>query len=175
MAAETDFSDYAFISIGANLPSTAGDPAETIKFAYDSLAKLSMAPVLQSSLYLSTPVDSPPGTPDFLNAMAALVPATGETPVSLLDKLQAIEAEAGRKRNGIRNEARSLDLDLVLFRQEKLADARLQVPHPRALARKFVMQPLVEIVGRAFIFPGQHQTAGEILDNIRDQEINRLG
>lgn len=174
MVEATNFSEYAFIAIGSNLPSTVGNPLQTIFFAMDKLDEIGISPLLKSSVYSTSPVDSPPGTPDFLNAVVGLVPAADESPFTLLHKLQAIEKEAGRKRSNTKNEARTLDLDLILFRQEMLADPRLVVPHPRALSRRFVMQPLVEIVGRDFIFPGTDGSVGKFLDNIQEQSINKV-
>jgi 2-amino-4-hydroxy-6-hydroxymethyldihydropteridine diphosphokinase len=174
MAKATNFSEYAFIAIGSNLPSTVGNPLQTISFAMDKLAEIGISPLLKSSIYSTSPVDSPPGTPDFLNAVVGLVPAADESPFSLLHKLQAIEQAAGRQRSSTKNEARTLDLDLILFRQEIIADPRLVIPHPRALSRRFVMQPLVEIVGRDFVFPGTDKPIGKFLDRIHEQRIKKV-
>lgn len=174
MVKATNFSEYAFIAIGSNLPSTVGNPLQTIFFAMDKLGEIGISPLLKSSVYSTSPVDSPSGTPDFLNAVVGLVPAADESPVSLLHKLQAIEKAAGRQRSNTKNEARTLDLDLILFRQEIITDPRLVVPHPRALSRRFVMQPLVEIVGRDFIFPGTDRPAGKFLDSIQEQSIKKV-
>lgn len=171
MAEAPPFSDYAFVSIGSNLPSGAGDPGDTVAFAFGSLAKLTESSLLKSSVYSTSPVDSPPGTPDFLNAMAAFVPRENETASSLLHKLQGIENAAGRIRRGIRNEARTLDLDLILFRDEMVESEELVVPHPRACERKFVLEPLKEIVGGGFVFPGRGETVEKLLSGIGDQQL----
>ncbi len=169
------FSDYSFISIGANLPSAVGSPEDTIAFAFESLARLSAFPILKSSLYASSPVDSPEGTPDFLNTMAGIIPHKTETPLSLLHKLQEIEKAAGRTRSGIKNEARTLDLDLILFKEEVINISELILPHPRASQRRFVLEPLVDITGAGFRLTVSGETLGQLVSSISgDQKIRRL-
>src|ERR1051326_8752523 len=107
----------AFIALGSNL----GDPQRNIERAFDALQKLSDAPLLRSSLWRSAPADCPPRSPDFVNAVAGLVPRPDETPESLLAKLQALEKEFGRMPKKVLNEARPLDLDLVAFGDETRA------------------------------------------------------
>jgi 2-amino-4-hydroxy-6-hydroxymethyldihydropteridine diphosphokinase len=174
MVEAINFSEYAFVSIGSNLPSSVGDSLQTIIFAMKKLEKLASSPLLKSSIYSTSPVNSPPGTPDFLNALVGLLPGAHESPQTLLQKLQAIEKQAGRNRSGIKNEARTLDLDLILYKKEMVSDPDLILPHPRFRDRKFVMQPLVEIVGREFKFPESEGTAGGILDSIQDQKSEKL-
>ncbi len=175
MTEPANFSSYSFISIGANLPSAAGSPQQTIAFAFDKIAELSDFPLLKSSLYASSPVDSPQGTPDFLNAMAGIIPNETETPLSLLYKLQGIENAAGRKRSGIKNEARTLDLDLILFKEEVCYTPELILPHPRAHERGFVLQPLMEITAQGFHLPGYDADLHQLLIAISDdQAIRRL-
>ena len=167
------FDDYAFISLGSNLPSGKGDSLHTLQFAMLELVKLSDMPVRTSSIYSSAPVDSPPGTPDFLNAVVGLVPGNAETALSLLQKLQVIENAAGRKRSGTRNEARTLDLDLITFRNDTRETPELVLPHPRAHERRFVLEPLMEITGSNFKLPGNTKSIGDLLQNIPSQQAAR--
>jgi 2-amino-4-hydroxy-6-hydroxymethyldihydropteridine diphosphokinase len=169
-ASNRAFSSYAFISIGANLPSANGSPADTIALAFDCIARLPSSGFLKSSLYSSTPVDSPAGTPDFLNAVAGIIPDDTETPLSLLHKLQAIENEAGRTRSGLKNEARILDLDLIVFGAVVCDTPELIVPHPRAQERRFVLEPLKEIAGEDFVLPGLSESLQGLLLAIGDQQ-----
>lgn len=108
------------------------------------------------------PVDCPPGSPDFINAVAALVPKQDETPESLLSKLQSLEKEFGRAPKKILNEPRPLDLDLIAFGNETRATSALVLPHPRAHQRRFVLQPLAEIAPD-LILPGQTKSVVELL------------
>src|SRR5207249_1638076 len=69
-----------FVAIGSNL----GNPQQTVRAALDRLQELSSAPLVCSSLWKTAPVDCPPGSASFVNAVAGLVPAATETPESLL-------------------------------------------------------------------------------------------
>lgn len=159
----------ALISIGANI----GNPVDTVLRAIDRLADLTAEPILCSSLWRTAPVDCPPGTPPFVNAAVAIVPLPGETPESLLEKLLAIENDFGRTRPG-HNAPRTLDLDLIAFGAETRQSADLTLPHPRAHTRRFVLQPLAEIVPD-FVIPGRNATIAKLLADLPEGDrIERL-
>ena len=122
-------------------------------------------PILKSSLWQTTPVDCPPGSPMFANAVVGLVSRAEETPESLLPKLQSLEKEFGRRPKKVLNEPRPLDLDLIVFGEETWNTADLILPHPRAHQRKFVLQPLSE-VAPDLILPGQTKTVTELLAEV---------
>src|SRR6266536_3472975 len=88
-----DLQKLAFIALGSNL----GDAKQNVLRAVERLQQLSDLPLLRSSLWQSTPVDCPPGSPLFVNAVAGLLPRAGETPETLLDKLQWLEHLFGRQ------------------------------------------------------------------------------
>ena len=146
-----DWTEYAVVALGSNL----GDSARTIRDASEKLKALSLDPLLVSSLWQTTPVDCPPDSPLFVNAVVALKPLPGETPESLLAKLQALEKEFGRGPKKVLNEARPLDLDLITFRDEERHTPFLQLPHPRAYLRRFVLQPLAEVLPDLRLAEGQ--------------------
>jgi 2-amino-4-hydroxy-6-hydroxymethyldihydropteridine diphosphokinase len=98
-----------------------------------------------------------------VNAVVGLTPRAGETPETLLTKLQALEKEFGRRPKKVLNEARPLDLDLIAFAGEVRHGDFLVLPHPRAHERRFVLQPLAEI-SPDLILPGQRRTAAELLE-----------
>src|SRR5436190_11359180 len=150
----------AFIALGSNL----ADPRQNILLAMDRLQELSEPPLLRSSLWETAPVDCPPGSPKFVNAVVGLQPRSGETPESLLAKLQALEREFGRKPRQILNEPRPLDLDLVAFGGEIRQTKELTLPHPRAARRRFVLGPLAEIAPD-FLLPGQSLTVAGLLQS----------
>src|SRR5690242_15525642 len=141
-----------FIALGSNL----GDPKASILAAMDRLQGFSDEPLVRSSLWETDPVDCPPGSPKFINAVVGLVPRSGETPETLLRKLQNLEQEFGRKPRQVLNEPRPLDLDLIAFGQEVRTSPELTLPHPRAAQRLFVLGPLAEIA-RDFVLPGQRK------------------
>lgn len=148
----------AYIALGSNL----GDSRATVLRAMDHLQELSDQPIIRSSLYETEPVDCPPGSPNFVNAVVGIVPRAGETPETLLNKLQALEREFGRQPKRVLNEARPLDLDLIAFGNEVRSTAKLILPHPRAHLRRFVLSPLAE-VAPDFVLPGQQYSATELL------------
>lgn len=128
----------AYIALGANL----GDPAGTVRSAFDALAQLPASRLQQtSSLYRTAPVGLA-DQPEFINAAAAL--DTALAPEALLDALLDIENRFGRIR-AERNGPRTLDLDLLLYGDAELDLPRLTLPHPRLHLRAFVLLPLAEI------------------------------
>ena len=165
MSLLTSSPTVAIVALGSNL----GDSRKIISQAMACLQELSGEPILKSSLWQTTPVNCPPGSPMFVNAVVALVPFEGETPESLLEKLQALEIEFGRKPKKVSNEPRPLDLDLIAFGNETRATDNLKLPHPRAHERGFVLQPLSEIAPD-FVLPGQTRSATELLRGLRSEE-----
>ncbi len=147
-----------FVALGANL----GDPAAQVRAALVELTVLAAGPVRASSLWISTPVDCPPDSPTFINAVAHFTPRPGETPETLLERLQTLETTLGRLPKQRINEARPLDLDLIAWGTERRESARLVLPHPRATERRFVLAPLAELAPD-FILPGQRDTVAELL------------
>ena len=155
----------AFIALGSNL----GDSVRIIHDAMNRLETFSTTPLLKSSLWQTTPVDCPPGSPPFVNAVIALEPHVEETPESLLAKLQALEKEFGRQPKQVLNEPRPLDLDLIAFGTQTRKTPALILPHPCAHLRRFVLQPLREIAPE-FILPGQASTVSELLAALETSE-----
>jgi len=147
------------IALGSNL----GNSRQCICDAMARLQKWSVTPLIKSSLWLSSPVNCPPNSPKFVNAVVALTPAANETPESLLEKLLELEKEFGRTANHGHNTPRPLDLDLIAFGKEVRSTSELQLPHPRAPRRRFVLQPLNEILGD-LVLPEQTKTVAELLD-----------
>ncbi|PAW80981.1 MAG: 2-amino-4-hydroxy-6-hydroxymethyldihydropteridine diphosphokinase [Pedosphaera sp. Tous-C6FEB] len=156
----------AFIALGGNL----GDARATVREAMQRLAAFSSSPLLRSSLWRSTPVDCPAGSPDFINAVVALTPLPHLTPESLLTELQALEREFGRRPKLVLNEARPLDLDLIAWGGEVRSTPALTLPHPRAHLRRFVLQPLSELAPDLML-PGQTHTVAELLAGLRTGEV----
>lgn len=169
---EGGFAAYAFIGLGANLPSAQGDPVATLQQAVVALRSLSALPILISPFYESDPKDCPPGSPRYINAVAGLLPLLGETPQGLLHKLQAIENAHGRLRSGLLNEARTLDLDLLSFADATSATAELVLPHPRAHERRFVLQPWQDLAGAGYALQGQ--SLGHWLTLNRDLPLQQV-
>jgi 2-amino-4-hydroxy-6-hydroxymethyldihydropteridine diphosphokinase len=152
----------AYVGIGANL----GDAAATVRAAARRLRPLGLRRL--SSLYRSAPVDAT--GPDFINAVAELDSALA--PLALLRELQAIEQDFGRERP-YRNAPRTLDLDLLLHGEQRVADESLMLPHPRLHQRAFVLHPLLELTPD-LVVPGLGPLA-EHRDAVAGQRVERMG
>ena len=166
MSLLTSAATRVFIALGSNL----GDSPQIILDAIVRLQTFSDERILKSSLWQTSPVDCPPGSPKFVNAVIRLIPRKDETPESLIAKLQALEKEFGRAPKTIFNEPRPLDLDLIAFGDATRHSPKLTLPHPRALLRRFVLQPLSEIAAD-WILPGQGKTVAELLAGLPAGEI----
>jgi 2-amino-4-hydroxy-6-hydroxymethyldihydropteridine diphosphokinase len=156
----------AYVGLGSNL----AEPQLQIEHAFGELGTLPRTRVLaRSSLYRSSPVGYA-AQPDFINAVAKL--DTDLDPHELLRELHSIETHHARARS-FPNAPRTLDLDLLLYGDERIAEPALVVPHPRMHQRAFVLEPLVEIAPQARI-PGRGR-AIDCAAQCREQQIERIG
>jgi 2-amino-4-hydroxy-6-hydroxymethyldihydropteridine diphosphokinase len=131
----------AYIALGSNL----GDREASIRDALTRLGE-EVRVTRVSRLYPTAAVGGPPGSPEFLNAAAAL--ETNLPPTALLELLLRTEVALGRVRD-LRWGPRTIDLDLLLYDQLILQLPQLQLPHPRLAERRFVLEPLNEIAPEA--------------------------
>lgn len=158
--------DYVVVALGSNL----GESKQILEAAIERLGSFSRTPVLRSRLWRTAPVDCPPGSPDFVNAVVAFIPLPHWTPETLLQELQTLEHQFGRTPKKVLNEARPLDLDLIAFQNQTRASNALTLPHPRASTRRFVLQPLSEILPD-LILPGQALTVAQHLEALPSSEV----
>lgn len=142
----------AYVGVGSNL----GDSAGIVREAFDRLRALGTAYV-NSDLYLTQPWGVRDQEP-FINAVAAF--DTSLPPRELLARLHAIENDYGRERAG-RWEPRTLDLDVLLYGDERIDEPGLEVPHGRLAERAFALAPLAEIAPDAVVAP-DGRTAAEL-------------
>ena len=159
--------ELAFIGIGSNQATEQETSVALLQHAFAALALLSDHPIIVSSLWESTPVDCPPDSPLFVNAVAALCPRQSD-PWQLLASLQQIELDFGRKRGNVRNAPRTLDLDILSFGKVLLQEEQLTLPHPRMHERAFVLMPLLEIAPN-YCIPGMQSSVGVLLRQIAGQ------
>ena len=124
-----------YIGLGSNL----GDSKVILTEAVHKLA--SLGDVKISKLYQSPPM-GPQDQPNYLNAVVQL--STNLAPLALLDELQRFEQESGRVRLRQWGE-RTLDLDLLIYAEEKIQHERLTVPHVGVMERDFVLIPLLDL------------------------------
>ncbi|GMA16288.1 2-amino-4-hydroxy-6-hydroxymethyldihydropteridine diphosphokinase [Deinococcus metallilatus] len=158
-------SGAAFIALGANL----GEPLATLRRAREALGTLGTLTGV-SSLYRTAPVGGPPGQPDYLNAAVRL--QTALAPAELLAALHATEARAGRVRRE-RWEARTLDLDLILYGGRVQDTPGLTLPHPRAWERAFVLAPLADL-DPELAHPVSGETVGAALNRVGLGGVTRV-
>jgi 2-amino-4-hydroxy-6-hydroxymethyldihydropteridine diphosphokinase len=131
-------STTAYIGLGANM----GDARATLRSAVGLLAQLDDTKLTGlSSLFRSAPL-GPAGQSDYLNAVARL--STSLTPHQLLGSLQMIEDRHGRVR-AERWGPRTLDLDLLLYGNDRIMTRDLVIPHPELQHRNFVLVPMLQI------------------------------
>ena len=157
----------AYVGLGSNL----NGPVRQLASAFDLLAEIPGTRLLrQSSLYRSAPFGGVE-QPDFVNAAAALL--TRLTAADLLRELQRIEQQRGRERGEVRWGPRVLDLDLLVYSDQRIDDPDLIVPHPGIAERNFVLLPLQEIAPGLSV-PGLGLVK-RIRANLEEPEISCIG
>lgn len=152
----------AVVALGANL----GDRQTTIRNAAERIARLPLvSDVRLSALFETVAVrlDGPdPEAPGYVNAVALVT--TRLAPQILLGMLHAIEDENGRERHQ-RWGDRTLDLDLITYGDEVSDDPRMQLPHPRAAERLFVLEPWLDLDPDAELHG--HGRVSDLADSLR--------
>ncbi|USE37761.1 2-amino-4-hydroxy-6-hydroxymethyldihydropteridine diphosphokinase [Endozoicomonas sp. SCSIO W0465] len=130
--------ETVYVALGSNLE----QPELQLQRAVDTIDSSPQMTVCGCSrLYRSDPV-GPPGQPDYCNAVVAIT--TTLTPLQLLDALQSIENSHGRVRS-VRWGPRTLDLDIILFGNQRIESQRLTIPHYQMQVRNFVLCPLLDV------------------------------
>lgn len=152
----------AWIGLGANQ----GERAATLDTALERIDLLDDTRLRAFSRYYLTAPWGDTDQPEFLNAVAHV--ETDMAPVSLLRALLTIESDLGRERTGRRWGPRMIDLDLLLYGEERIDLPELTIPHPRLRERAFVLVPLLELAPDLAI-PGQGR-ADALLAQLDDNE-----
>lgn len=163
----------AYIGLGSNLASSAGNPAETVRAAMGALSEIGTVTAI-SSLYQTEPVGYRE-QPYFINAVARV--ATEFEPEELLGQLLEIERAFGRDRRlSIPKGPRTLDLDLLLVFQNDSQDAitydapLLKLPHPEIANRRFVLEPLAEVAPEL-----RHPASGKTIRRLLEEHLDSGG
>ena len=161
------------IGLGSNV-----EPEENLRQAAKMLGEHWPA-IRFSSVYRTAPREYA-DQPDFLNAAAVV--ETDESPEQILAALGAMEQVLG-KSPSFRFGPRTIDLDLLLYGEEILpsrsewgrtrAEDELTVPHPRLHERRFVLEPLRELMGPGQMHPALAQPLSELLRETKDQRCER--
>lgn len=151
----------AYIGLGSNI----GDREQYLRQAVSRLEQhRCIRNVRCSSIYETAPVDYL-DQDRFLNIVVELY--TTLSPSELLHYLQQVEQELGRVRD-IRYGPRTIDLDMLLYGNERIHQPDLQIPHPRMLERLFVLIPLADLY-EGDILPG-NESLSERLNKLEGKE-----
>jgi 2-amino-4-hydroxy-6-hydroxymethyldihydropteridine diphosphokinase len=155
----------AGIALGSNV----GDRLTHLRTGYRQVANLSSDPgaVRCSSIYETSPVDSPPDASLYLNAVMEI--EYGRPAISLLDSLLKIERALGRPSKRPRNAPRTIDLDLLYLGNLTLNSPEIIIPHPRITQRRFVLKPLADIAPE-LVLPGQLLSIVDLLIHLKSEE-----
>ena len=150
-----------YLSLGSNL----GDRERNLERAIEALERENIRVKARSSIYETEPRDVT-DQPWFLNMVVEC--ETEYFPVQLLAVLQRVEREMGRVRRGSSPRGpRLIDIDILLFGTVKMKTAKLELPHPRMLERRFVLEPLLQIA------PGLRDAA-KAFEKVKEQFVRKL-
>ena len=153
-----------YLSLGSNV----GDRAKNLRAAIAALGKTGVQVVRTSSVYETEPVDYLDQA-WFLNM--AIEAETELSGLDLLRTLRAIETQMGSEKL-IAKGPRLIDMDILLYGEQVIDTPKLQVPHPRAHLRRFVLEPLAEIAPNAR-HPVSGLSAAEMLARTADKSAVR--
>lgn len=152
----------AYVGLGSNL----GDRAGSLLLAVRGMFEAGLEVIRLSRLYETAPVDNV-DQPAFLNMVAELRGSTLPSPEQLLARLLRIEYVLGRTRD-IPKGPRTIDLDLLIFKDERRSTEFLTLPHPRLHLRRFVLVPLNELVPN-LVHPALSKPIHELLETTPDK------
>jgi 2-amino-4-hydroxy-6-hydroxymethyldihydropteridine diphosphokinase len=148
----------AGIALGSNL----GERLENLRKARTAVLAVpgTGGPMLSSAVYETEALGCEEDAGEFLNAVMEI--EFEGNPRDLLRDLKAIETSMGRPAAHERNISRAIDIDLLYMDAMEVRDEALEVPHPRMVTRRFVLEPLSDI--RAdLVLPGQEKPVRELL------------
>jgi len=152
----------AYVGLGSNL----GDRAGYLLLAVRGMLDAGLDVIRLSSIYETEPVEYE-NQPAFLNLVAELRGSTLPSPEQMMARLLRIEYALGRTRD-IRMGPRTIDLDLLFFKDQQLETEFLTLPHPRMALRRFVLVPLNELAP-GLVHPVLGKPISELLAQTKDR------
>ena len=152
----------AYVGLGSNL----GDRAGYLLLAVRGMLDAGLDVIRLSSIYETEPVEYE-NQPPFLNMVAELRGSTLPWPEQMMARLLRIEYSLGRIRD-VHMGPRTIDLDLLIFKDHRADTEFLTVPHPRIASRRFVLVPLNELVPN-LVHPVLGKSMSELLVQTKDQ------
>jgi 2-amino-4-hydroxy-6-hydroxymethyldihydropteridine diphosphokinase len=156
-----------YLGLGSN----EGDRLAALRAARDELGRRATTVVAAAAVYETAPQGDLLDQPDFLNACLAIDTELG--PEQLLDACKDVERVLGRIPGGPRHGPRPIDVDVLLLGGLVHRSERLTLPHPEVLARRFVLEPLLEL-DRGLTLPDGTPLSSR-LPSVADQPVRRLG
>lgn len=156
-----------YLGLGSN----EGDRLGSLRAAVAELERRGVAVVAASSVYETAPQGELLEQPDFLNACVAVETELG--PEELLDVCKDVERALGRVPGGPRHGPRPIDVDLLLLGDVVHSSERLTLPHGEVTARRFVLEPLLELEPELALPSGEPLAA--LLGAVADQPVSRFG
>jgi 2-amino-4-hydroxy-6-hydroxymethyldihydropteridine diphosphokinase len=152
----------AYVGLGSNL----GDRAGYLLLGVRGMLDAGLDVIRLSSVYETEPVEYE-NQPAFLNMVAELRGSTLPSPEQLLARMLRIEYALGRTRD-VRMGPRTIDLDLLIYKNQQVDTEFLALPHPRMASRRFVLVPLNELVP-GLIHPTLGKSISELLTETKDR------
>ena len=158
------FKNKVYLSIGSNI----GDRESNIASSIAMLGSyIEISKIKSSSFYKTEPLYNE-NQPSFLNIILEL--ETTLTAFQLLDKIHEIEKMLGREEKRQKNQPRTIDIDIIIFKDSFIDTPNLQIPHPGAVLRKFVLIPLAELASDE-IFPKTNIKIVDLLEKCPDTSV----
>jgi 2-amino-4-hydroxy-6-hydroxymethyldihydropteridine diphosphokinase len=154
----------AYVGLGSNL----GDRAGYLLLAVRGMFDAGLDVIRLSSVYETQPVENE-NQPRFLNMVAEIRGSTLPSSETVMARLLRVEYSLGRTREVFMG-PRTIDLDLLICKDEQVQTEFLTLPHPRLHTRRFVLVPLNELVPN-MIHPVLGKSIGELLANTSDQSF----
>ena len=156
-----------FLGLGSN----EGDSGAALRAARDALGGHGVHVTASSSVYVTAPQGEVLDQADFLNACLEVDTELG--PEELLAAAKAVEAELGREPGGPRHGPRPIDVDVLLLGDLEHRSDRLVLPHSNIAARRFVLEPLLELDPELKLPDGT--PLGPLLEGVAGQRVQRDG
>ena len=156
-----------YLGLGSNV----GDRLAQLAQACGLLDAHNVRVVRRSSAYETEPQGELLEQPDFLNAAVEIETELG--PEELLDVCKVVEREMGRMVAGPRHGPRPIDVDLLLLGDLVHESERLTLPHRDVLARRFVLEPLLELDPELALPDGTR--LADALEAVAGQRVERAG
>ena len=152
----------AYVGLGSNL----GNRAGYLLLAVRGMLDAGLDVIRLSHIYETQPVENE-NQSSFLNMVAELRGSTLPSPEQIMARLLRIEFTLGRKRD-VRMGPRTIDLDLLICKDQRVETEFLTLPHPRMHNRRFVLVPLNELVP-TLVHPVLGKSISELMANSNDK------